>query len=177
MNRLQQVELPDLFEPDERASVAYCQAEGGVHAIILVVLRRLLPVMLLAALLPAQRRRPEAPPAPREPDEVESEAEPEYTFNPIQAQKELRIGDFYFKRKSYRAAAGRYDRATKWQPDLAEAYYKLGEAQEKLDKPEVARAAFQKYLELSPPPRKAEEVKKKIEHLAKQVEKQKPPSK
>ncbi|MBI3694864.1 MAG: tetratricopeptide repeat protein [Acidobacteria bacterium] len=133
--------------------------------------------MLLAALATGQRRRPEAPPPPREPDEVEAEAEPEYTFNPIQAQKELKIGDFYFKKKSYRAAAGRYERATKWQPDLADAYFKLGEAQEKLDKPEEARAAFQKYLELSPPPRRAEEVKKKIGQLEKQVGKQKPPSK
>ena len=133
--------------------------------------------MLITALLPAQRRRPEAPPPPREPDEVEAEAEPEYTFNPIQAQKEIKIGDFYLKKKSYRAAAGRYERATKWQPDLAEAYYKLGEMRERLDQPEQALAAFQKYLELSPPPRRAEEIKKKIGHLQKQVGKQKPPSK
>ena len=144
--------------------------------VIIVVLRRWVPLwifLLLAAPLGAQRPRPQAPPPPREPDEVEAEAEPEYTFNPIQAQKEVKVGDFYLKKKSYRAAAGRYERATKWQPDLAEAYYKLGEVREKLDQFEEARAAFQKYLELSPPPRRAEEVKKKIA----QLEKHKPPSK
>lgn len=137
--------------------------------------RWLLSVILLAgvSLAPAQRRRQQAPPPPREPDEEETEAEPEYTFNPIQAQKELQIGDFYFKKKGYRAAAGRYDRASKWQPDLADAYYKLGEAREKLDQPAQAVAAFQKFLELSPSARKAGEVKKKIA----QLQKQKPPSK
>lgn len=121
--------------------------------------------------LPAQQRR-ETPPPPPEPDEEEA-AEPEYTFNPIQAQKELQVGDFYFKKKSYRAAAGRYERASKWQPDLAEAYYKIGVSREKLEQADQAVAAFQKYLELSPSGRKAEEVKKKIA----QLQKPKPPTK
>ena len=112
----------------------------------------------------SQRRR-QAPPPPPEPDQEEESAEPEYTFNPIQAQKELQVGDFYFKKKNYHAAAGRYERATKWQPDLAEAYYRLGEAREKLDQKETALAAFQKYLELFPSSRKAARVKKKIAQL------------
>ena len=111
-----------------------------------------------------QRRR-QPPPPPPEPDQEEESAEPEYTFNPIQAQKELQIGDFYFKKKSYRAAAGRYERAAKWQPDLAEAYYRLGETREKLGENAAALAAFQKYMELSPSSRKAAEVKKKIAQL------------
>ncbi|HZS50091.1 MAG TPA: tetratricopeptide repeat protein [Bryobacterales bacterium] len=117
----------------------------------------------------AQRSRQTGPPpAPPEPDQEQENGEPEYTFNPIQAQKELKIGDFYFKKKSYRAAAGRYERATKWQPDLAEAYYKLGESREKLDQNEQALAAYQKYLDLSPPPKQAEEARKKIAQLQKQ---------
>jgi tetratricopeptide (TPR) repeat protein len=138
--------------------------------------RGLLSLFLIAGarLAPAQRRRQGGPPPPpREPDEEEAEAEPEYTFNPIQAHKELQTGDFYYKKKSYKAAAGRYERATKWQPDLAEAYYKLGETREKLDQTEQAIAAYQKFLELSPAPRKAEDVKKKIA----QLQRQKPASK
>jgi len=121
-----------------------------------------------------QRRPRTPPPPPLEPDEEEAAAEPEYTFNPIQAQKEIQIGDFYAKKKSYRAAAGRYEHATKWQPDLAEAYYKLGTAREKTEQHEQALAAFQRYLELAPTGRKAQEVKKKVAQLGKQ---QKPPSK
>ena len=111
-----------------------------------------------------QRARPAPPP---EPDEEDIGAEPEYTFNPIQASKELQIGDFYFKKSSYKAAAGRYERATKWQPDLAEAYYKLGEARAKLDQKEAALDAYRKYLEITPTGRRAGEVKKKIAQLRK----------
>ena len=71
----------------------------------------LLVLLLATALSWSQQRRP-TPAPPPEPDEEEA-AEPEYTFNPIQARKEIQIGDFYFKKKSYRAAAGRYERAAK----------------------------------------------------------------
>jgi tetratricopeptide (TPR) repeat protein len=141
-----------------------------------LVLRRWLTICLLcvlAGLAPAQRPQRSRAKPPPEPDEATADAEPEYTFNPIQAQKELKVGDFYFKKKSYKAAASRYERATKWQPDFADAYFKLGEATEKLGENEKALAAFQKYLQLSPPPHKAEEVKKKIAKL----QSQKPPSK
>ncbi len=138
----------------------------------MVVYRRWLLVCVLCfapALVLAQRgRQTGPPPAPPEPDQEQENGEPEYTFNPIQAQKELKIGDFYFKKKSYRAAAGRYERATKWQPDLAEAYYKLGESREKLEQNEQALAAYRKYLDLSPPPKQAEEARKKIAQLLKQ---------
>ena len=122
---------------------------------------------LAPAAVLGQRQR-SAPQAPVEPDEDATEAEPEYTFNPIQAQKELKVGDFYFKKKSYRAAANRYENATKWNPNFADAFLKLGEAREKLELTEQALAAYQKYLELSPPPNKVEEVKKKIAQLQKQ---------
>lgn len=122
----------------------------------------------LSAGLAQRGRQTGPPPPPPEPDQEQENSEPEYTFNPIQAQKELKVGDYYFKKKSYKAAAGRYERAVKWQPDLAEAYLKLGETREKLEENEKAVAAFQRYLELSPPPRKAEEVKKKIAQLTTQ---------
>lgn len=124
-------------------------------------------LFLAPAAVLAQRQR-SAPQAPAEPDEDATDSEPEYTFNPIQAQKELKVGDFYFKKKSYRAAANRYENATKWNPNFADAFLKLGEAREKLELTEQARAAYQKYLELSPPPNKVEEVKKKIAQLQKQ---------
>jgi tetratricopeptide (TPR) repeat protein len=132
------------------------------------VFRALFAVLALFSLaFPAQQRRP-APPPPPEPDEEEA-AEPEYTFNPIQALKEMKVGDFYFKKGSYRAAAGRYERAVKWQPDLAEAYYKLGESREKLDQPEAAIDAYQKYLEAAPDARRADAVKKRIARLQKKA--------
>ena len=57
------------------------------------------------------------------------------------------------------------DVAPVWQPDLADAYYRLGEAREKLDQLAEAVAAYQKYVELAPSERRAAELKKKIAQL------------
>ena len=86
-----------------------------------------------------------------EPPEEDVTMKPkEYTFNPLQAEKEAKIGDYYFKKGSFRAAAGRFEEATKWNPGMADAYFKLGEAKEKMKDKKSARLAFQKYLELEP---------------------------
>ena len=122
---------------------------------------------LIAALLAAQLQPKRPTTGPRlDPDlEEEETLDATYTFNPIQAQKEIQVGDFYAKKGSWRAAAGRYERATKWQPDLAEAYYKLGVAREKLKRWQDASEAYKKYLEQPGSEKKAGEVKKKIREL------------
>ena len=48
------------------------------------------------------------------PEEDKSIAVKEYAFNPLQAQKEIRTGNYYFKKGAFRAAAGRFEEATKW---------------------------------------------------------------
>src|SRR5438477_8915463 len=65
------------------------------------------------------------------PEEDESLAPKEYSFNPLQATKEVKIGNYYFKKGNYRAAAQRFEEATKWNNQLAEAYLRLAEAREK----------------------------------------------
>ncbi len=125
----------------------------------------------MAALLLPQLRQQRPPAPPPEPDEEETAAEPEYTFNPLQAKKEMEVGNFYAKKGSWRAAAGRYERATKWQPDLAEAYYKLGMAREKLDQFGPALEAYRKFLELPDAGKRAAEVKKKIAQLERKIPK------
>jgi len=110
-----------------------------------------------------QDRKPQAPPEEQEPPEEDVTMKPkEYTFNPLQAEKELKIGDYYFKKGSYRAAAGRFEEATKWNPGMADAYFKLGEAKEKMKDKKSARLAFQKYLELEPDGKEALRAKKAL---------------
>jgi tetratricopeptide (TPR) repeat protein len=101
----------------------------------------------------------------QEPPEEDREIErvPEYTLNPLQAEKELTIGKFYFRRGSFKAAARRFEEATKWNPGLAEAYLRLGEAELKLKDQTAARAAFQKYLELEPDGKEAGSVRKRLQ--------------
>ena len=127
--------------------------------------------LVIALLVPQQRPAP-----PPDPDLEEETVEPEYTFNPFQAAKEVEVGNFYFKKGSYKAAAGRYERATKWQPDLVEAYYKLGVAREKAQQWEPAVAAYRKYLEVAGSSRRAGEVKKKIARLEAKIAKPDVPS-
>lgn len=103
------------------------------------------------------------PPKPAEPpEEDESLAPKEYAFNPLQAEKELQVGNFYFKKGNYRAAAARYEEATRWNPGFAEAYLRLGEAREKLKDAAGAQKAFEKYLELEPEGKRAAEIRKKL---------------
>src|SRR5271157_274956 len=65
-------------------------------------------------------------------EEDKAVATQDYSFNPLQSLKEIQTGNFYFKKGSYRAAAGRFLEATKWNDGNAEAWLRLGETEEKL---------------------------------------------
>ncbi len=95
-------------------------------------------------------------------EEDESLIPEQYSFNPLQADKEMRVGDFYAKKGSWKAAAGRYEEATKWNPGLAEAFLKLGQAKEKLKDRDGAREAYQKYVKLAPDTKEAHELARKL---------------
>jgi predicted TPR repeat methyltransferase len=71
---------------------------------------------------------------------------------------------------------GRYQAAVKWNPGYAEAFWKLGLAEQKLaaeesSQPEqrrmleAARQAFEKYLKLSPRGKKAKKARKQLARL------------
>jgi tetratricopeptide (TPR) repeat protein len=116
------------------------------------------PLLLISLL--AQQKEPAKEQAP--PEEDESVKVKEYSFNPLQAAKELQIGNYYFKKGSYRAAADRFREATKWNNGFPEAWLRLGEAEEKLRDRKAAREAYAKYLELDPEGKNAAEVRKKM---------------
>jgi tetratricopeptide (TPR) repeat protein len=106
-----------------------------------------------------------AKPAEQEPPEEDESLKPEeFSLNPLEAQKNITAGDYYFKtKKNYHAAARRYLRATKWDPGSSEAFLKLGESDEKLNDRAAAREAYEKYLELAPVAKNADAIRKKIE--------------
>jgi tetratricopeptide (TPR) repeat protein len=120
----------------------------------------LLCCILTGGSLCAQKKAP----APQEPpEEDESVAVEQYSFNPLQAEKEMKVGSFYFKKGSYKAAARRFREASKWNPALTDAWLRLGEAEEKLNDSKAAREAYSKFLELAPNDKRAPEIKKKID--------------
>jgi tetratricopeptide (TPR) repeat protein len=115
---------------------------------------------LLAAPLAAQQSKRSDPVEP--PEEDEELTPKEYSFNPLQAQKEFTVGNYYFKKGSWRAAAGRYEEAVKWNPGFADAWLRLGETREKMKDAESARQAYRKFLEVGAEDKRAGEVKKRL---------------
>ncbi len=89
----------------------------------------------------------------------------EYSFNPLQAEKDLKVGNFYFKQGKFRAAEGRFRAATKWNDGFADAWLRLGEAAEKLKDPKAAREAYTRYLEIASDAKDARDVRKRLEKL------------
>jgi predicted Zn-dependent protease len=109
---------------------------------------------------PAVSEQEEVPP-----EEDTSLATTEFSFNPLQSKKDVVTGDFYWKKRSYLAAAGRFRDATKWDDSNSEAWLRLGEAEEKLKDREAARQAYGKYLELAGDAKNAAEIRKRLQKL------------
>ena len=127
--------------------------------------------------------KPQKAPAPaaaaqeqeQEPPEEDPALKPkEYSFNPLEAERDITAGMFYFKKGNYRAASYRYLEATKWDPTSQEALLKLAEVDEKLRNLTGAREAYEKYLALDPPAKDAEAVKKKLEKMPQDPRKKTP---
>jgi tetratricopeptide (TPR) repeat protein len=116
----------------------------------------------------AQQPKVPAPPASQEqePPEEDPDLKPkEYSFNPLEASRNITAGNFYFKKGNYRAAARRYLEASKWDPTSAESLLKLGEASEKMRDFPAAREAYEKYLTIASDPKDQEVVKRKLATL------------
>lgn len=101
-----------------------------------------------------------------------SEAEADHTdvsefhpFNPQKAAKDLEVGDFYFKRKNYRAALARYQDAILWKTNYAEPNFRMAQCLEKLDNPNEAAVHYQEYLKILPHGPLAKDAQKAIERL------------
>ena len=102
-------------------------------------------------------------PAEVEPPEEDESLKPkEYSFNPLEAQKDLRTGEYYFKKGNFKAAAKRFEEATLYDPNFADAFLRLGDTREKMHDKKGAKAAYQKYIELKPDSKLASSIKKKI---------------
>lgn len=79
-------------------------------------------------------------------DEQYARKQQVYAFNPVQARNELKVGNYYAKKGSFRAAAGRYLEATRWDAGFAEAYWRLGMARERLGEAAAAVDAYRQFL-------------------------------
>lgn len=90
-----------------------------------------------------------------------------HPWDPHRAAKDVEVGDFYFKRKNYRAALERYRDALLYKPDDALASFGLAQAEEKLGKPDDAREHYEAYLKILPDGPLAPEARKGLDRLKK----------
>jgi len=80
------------------------------------------------------------------PDEQEMIVQP----NPKLSTESITVGDFYFRRDNYKAAAERYREAVKYNPKSAEAYEKLVRSLEKQKALEEAIAVCEQFVAANP---------------------------
>jgi tetratricopeptide (TPR) repeat protein len=114
----------------------------------------------------AQTKSPEV--IEQEPPEEDEALKPkEYTLNPVEANHDIAVGNYYFKKGKFRSAALRFQEASRWDPGSMEAFLRLGDAREKMGDFAGAREAFKKYLELKPDAKSADAIRKRIEKLPK----------
>ena len=113
----------------------------------------------------AQKTKPADQPKTQEqvpPEEDENLKPKEYPFNPLEAQNDVKVGNFYFRQGKYKAAINRFREATRYNPSFAEAFLRLGDAEEKMGDKQAASDAYQKYLDLAPDAKNTDAIKKKI---------------
>ncbi len=88
-----------------------------------------------------------------------------HPWDPHKAAKDVEVGDFYFKRKNYRAAIARYQDALLWKDNDADANFRLGQAFEKTNDFREAMAHYQSYLKILPHGPYAAEAQKALDKL------------
>lgn len=81
----------------------------------------------------------------------------------MEAERSIRVGTYYMHKGKFRAALQRFELATRYNPSSPDAFFKVGEAEEKLKNEDAAKVAFTKVVHLAPNTKLAQEARKKID--------------
>jgi len=110
-------------------------------------------------------------------DEAEptSDVQEFHPWNPHLAAKNLEVGEFYLKRKNYKAAESRFREALVYKSDYALAKYRLGETLEKLGQVDEARVNYEGYLKILPQGPLSQDAHKALDRLSKPQSKNEKP--
>ena len=153
-----------------------------IHARFLGNLANLTIFVLSLCATPLRSQDPPASaPPPSQPkskpkknvDSAVSSAPDQPQWDPLRAEKDLEVGKYYMKRGDVDAAIDRFEDATTAKPGFAIPFLYLGEAYEKKGKKKPAVKAYQRYLDLYPHAEDGDKIRKKIEKLNKEIDKEK----
>jgi tetratricopeptide (TPR) repeat protein len=90
-----------------------------------------------------------------------------HPWNPMKSLKDVEVGDFYFKRKNYKAALERYKEALYYKDNDAVASFRLAVCQDKLGDKGEAKKYYEQYLTILPDGPWAKEAHTSLDRLAK----------
>ena len=110
-------------------------------------------------------------------DDDYDQAQEFHPWDPHKADKNVEVGDFYFKRENYRAAESRYREALYWKNDDAIASFRLAQCLDRLGKDDEALQYYQGYLKILPHGPDAEEAQKSVTRLSAKLDASKPTTK
>jgi tetratricopeptide (TPR) repeat protein len=124
---------------------------------------------------------PDNPPAPKDKpkpakpntDTATQNAPNQPTWDPLRAEKDMQVGEYYMHKGDIDAAIDRFEDAALAKPGYALPYRYLGEAQEKKGMKKKAIQSYKRYLDLYPKAEDKDKIQKKIDKLYKDVEKEK----
>ena len=94
-------------------------------------------------------------------------------WDPLRADKDMQVGKYYMRKGDIDAAIDRFEDATLAKPGYALPFLCLGEAYEKKGKKKPAVKAYQRYLDLDPKAEDGDKIRKKIEKLHEEIDKEK----
>ena len=94
-------------------------------------------------------------------------------WDPLRAERDLQVGQYYLHKGDVDAAIDRFQDAALAKPGYAIPFRYLGEAQEKKGLKRDALKSYSRYLDLYPHAEDKEKIEKKIEKLRSEVEKSK----
>jgi len=129
---------------------------------------------------PASPPPPQTPPKPQDPpkakpntDSAVESAPDQPKWDPLRAEKDLQVGKYYMNKGDVDAAIDRFLDAAEAKPGYAIPFRLLGEAYEKKGQKKPAVKAYQRYLDLYPKAEDGDKIRKKIEKLHKEIDKEK----
>ena len=120
--------------------------------------------------------KPADSPAPKKPDKKQKSdsatqnAPDQPSWDPLRAEKDLEVGQYYMRKGDVDAAIDRFQDATTAKPGYAIPFRFLGEAQEKRGLKKEAIKSYSRYLDLFPHATDSDKIRKKIDKLRSEVE-------
>jgi tetratricopeptide (TPR) repeat protein len=128
---------------------------------------------------PESSSKPADTPPPKKPDKKQKSdtatqsAADQPAWDPLRAEKDLEVGQYYMRKGDVDAAIDRFQDATTAKPGYAVPFRFLGEAQEKKGLKKQAIASYSRYLDLYPHAEDGDKIRKKIDKLRSEVERNK----